>query len=265
MKTIYYSLIGIASLLMVSACGGGNSSQNTDQDTDQKAEENVVATQQTPSQEVAQAEEQAPAEAEAPKEEGKEWWKHDFVLTEKMYVGTACMERTYARKGNILIGMSEGSGMTNLFVCTDSTRTLYTIGNEKKTFIKRHEKTGFNGVDDAVYRYLKDQMSNTVFGKQLKIGDEGTTVRDTTIFGRPAYIITKEKSEKNAIVDVWGKTIMHIDKENGLPYYKWSIMKSKGQLETKGEGKAFEVTAFSAEPDYEGLIMSLDGLTEIKM
>ena len=263
MKTIYYSLIGIASLLMLSACGGGNSSQNTDQETDQKTEENVVATQQTPSQEVAQAEEQAPAEAEAPKEEGKEWWKHDFVLTEKMYVGNASMERTYARKGNILIGVSEGSGMTNLFVCTDSTRTLYTIGNEKKTFIKRHEKTGFNGVDDAVYKYLKDQMSNTVFGKTLKKGEDGTTLKDTVIFGRPAYIITKEKSEKNAIVEVWGKTIMHIDKENGLPYYKWSIMKNNGKV--LSEGKAFEVIAFSAEPDYEGLIMSLDGLTEITM
>ena len=262
MKTIYLSLIGIVSLLMVSACGGGNSSQNTDQDTEQKTEENVVATQQAPSQEVAQAEEQAPAEAEATKQEEKEWWKHDFVLTEKMYVGTACMERTYARKGNILIGVSEGSGMTNLFVCTDSTRTLYTIGNEKKTFVKRHEKTGFNGVDDAVYKYLKDQMSNTVFGKKLKVGEEGTTVRDTVIFGRPAYIITKEKSEKNSVLEVWGKTIMYIDKENGLPYYKWSIMKNNGKVMT--EGKAFEVTAFSAEPDYEGLIMSLDGLTEIK-
>ena len=265
MKTIYLSLIGIASLFMVSACGGGNANQNAEPAEGQQTEENTEATQQAPSQEVAQAEEQAPAEAEAPKEEGKEWWKHDFVLTENMYVGNACMTRTYARKGNILIGMSEGSGMTNLFVCTDSTRTLYTIGNEKKTYIKRHEKSGFNGVDDAVYRYLKDQMSNTVFGKQLKIGDEGTTVRDTTIFGRPAYIITKEKSEKTALVEVWGKTIMHIDKENGLPYYKWSIMKSKGQLATEGEGKAFEVTAFSAEPTYEGLIMSLDGLTEIKM
>lgn len=265
MKTIFYSFIGIASLLMVSACGGGNANQNTGQENDQQTEQSVAA-EQAPQQEVAKAEEQTPEEKPvAKKEEGKEWWKHDFVLTENMYVGNACMTRTYARKGNILIGMSEGSGMTNLFVCTDSTRTLYTIGNEKKTYIKRHEKSGFNGVDDAVYRYLKDQMSNTVFGKQLKIGDEGTTVRDTTIFGRPAYIITKEKSEKTALVEVWGKTIMHIDKENGLPYYKWSIMKSKGQLATEGEGKAFEVTAFSAEPTYEGLIMSLDGLTEIKM
>lgn len=263
MKTIFYSTIAVAGLLMLSACGGGNTNQNAEPAEGQQTEENAIATQQTPSEEVAQAEEQAPAEIEATKQEDKEWWKHDFVLTEKMYVGTACMERTYARKGNILIGVSEGSGMTNLFVCTDSTRTLYTIGNEKKTFVKRHEKTGFNGVDDAVYKYLKDQMSNTVFGKTLKKGEEGTTLRDTVIFGRPAYIITKEKSEKNAIVEVWGKTIMHIDKENGLPYYKWSIMKNNGKV--LSEGKAFEVIAFSAEPDYEGLIMSLDGLTEIKM
>ena len=261
MKTIFYSLIGIASLLMVSSCGGGNANQNTDQETDQKTEE--IAEEQAPQQEVAKAEEQAPAETEATKEDNNEWWKHDFVLTEKMYVGNASMERTYARKGNIVIGVSEGSGMTNLFVFTDSTRTLYTIGNEKKTFIKRNEKSGFNSMDDAVYKYLKDQMSNTVFGQKINKGEEGTTVRDTVIFGRPAYIITKEKSEKNAVAEVWGKTIMHIDKENGLPYYKWSILKNNGKV--FNEGKAFEVTAFSAEPDYEGLIMSLDGLTEIIM
>ncbi|MBQ3820947.1 MAG: hypothetical protein II809_05735 [Bacteroidales bacterium] len=29
------------------------------------------------------------------------------------------------------------------------------------------------------------------------------------------------------------------------------------------EGKAFEVTAFSAEPSYEGLIVSLNGLMEV--
>ncbi|MBR4802562.1 MAG: hypothetical protein IK041_07095 [Bacteroidales bacterium] len=256
MKTFFYSTIAVAGLLMMSACGGGNSNQNTEPAEGQQTEESAAVAEQAPQQEVAKAEEAAA------KEENKEWWKHDFTITEKMYVGKACMERTYARKGNILIGVSEGSGMTNLFVCTDSTRTLYTIGNEKGTYIKRHEKTGFDGVDDAVYKYLKDQMSNTVFGKKLKVGEEGTTVRDTVIFGRPAYIITKEKSEKNSVLEVWGKTIMYIDKENGLPYYKWSIMKNNGKVMT--EGKAFEVTAFSAEPDYEGLIMSLDGLTEIK-
>ena len=194
--------------------------------------------------------------------ESKKWYEQDFVLTEKMYVASASVTRTYARKGNIVIGMAEGSGLTNLFVCTDSTRTQYLVGNEKGTYVKRGEKAGFTSVDEAIYKYLKDQMSETVFGKTFKKGEEGTTTKDTTIFGRSAYIITKEVTEKNPVVEVWGKSILCIDKENGLPYYKWVIMKTNGQVTS--EGKAFEITEFSTEPTYEGLIVSLDGLTEIK-
>ena len=55
---------------------------------------------------------------------------------------------------------------------------------------------------------------------------------------------------------------MYIDKENGLPYYKWAVMKTNGK--TISEGVVFEVLNFTDKPTYEGLIMSLDGLTEIK-
>ena len=60
--------------------------------------------------------------------------------------------------------------------------------------------------------------------------------------------------------ELYTKAIEWVDKENGLPYYKYGLSKKNGSVYI--EGKAFEVTAFSAEPSYEGLIMSLDGLTE---
>ena len=59
---------------------------------------------------------------------------------------------------------------------------------------------------------------------------------------------------------VYTKVILYIDKENGLPYYKYGLGKTNGQVLI--DGVSFEVTDFSAEPTYEGLIMSLDGLTE---
>ena len=173
----------------------------------------------------------------------------------------AGMTRTYARKGNVVIGTQPGSKSTTLFVCTDSTRTEYLVGNEKKQYAKVREKSGFSSVDDAIYQYLKSQMSETVFGKQYKKGDEGVTAKDTVIFGRPAYVLTKETHEKNAVAEVWGKGILHVDKENGLPYYKWAVVKNNGNVIS--EGKVFEITEFSANPTYDGLIVSLDDLTEI--
>ena len=184
------------------------------------------------------------------------------MLAEKLYVGDNSRTRIYARKGNIVIGTMEGSSTTTLFVCTDSTRTEYLVSNTKKAFAKKGEKSGFTSVDDAIYKYLKGQMSGSLFGKRLKKDDKDCTVRDTVIFDRPAYIITKEATEKNSTIEVWAKTVMYIDKANSLPYYKWSIMKTNGEV--YAEGKAFEITSFSDHPTYEGLIVSLDGLTEIQ-
>lgn len=245
------SVLLCAALLAVSC--GNNPKQKTDDPENNP--ESVEATEAAP--EAASAAQKEPAKA-AP---AKKWYEQDFTLTEVMYVGKASITRMYARKGNVVIGTTPGSKTTTLFFCTDSTRTEYLVGNEKKQYRKVKEKTGFSGVDDAIYKYLKGQMSETVFGKTFKPGEEGVTTRDTTIFGRPARILTKETSQKNSVVDVWGKSIMYVDKENGLPYYKWAIIKTNGAVTT--EGKSFEVTEFSANPTYEGLIVSLDGLTEV--
>lgn len=251
MKKIYLSLIAIAALTLT-ACGGGNKSNDAEAEADEQQTEESVSAEQS----------NAAAEKTEQKAEAKKWYEGDFTLTEKMYVGSASMTRIYARKGNVVIGTSEGSPTTSLFVCTDSTRTQYLVGNAKKTYAKTGEKSGFTSVDDAVMKYLKGQLSNTLFGKAFKPGDEGCTTKDTTIFGRPAYIITKEVSKSNVVASVSGKSIMHVDKENGLAYYKYTIMKNGDKVIS--EGVEFEVTAFSDKPTYEGLIVSLDGLTEVK-
>ena len=240
----------VAALLLAAACGGGNGNQNGNKDGSSEQ----IAGRQEP-------ETEAIVEKKEKKVESKKWYEKDFVITENMYVGSASISRTYARKGNIVIGTTPGSKTTTLFVCTDSTRTEYLVGNEKMQYGKVREKSGFSSVDDAIYQYLKGQMSETVFGKNVKKGEDGTTCKDTTIFGRPAYVITKETTQKNSVVEVWGKSITHIDKENGLPYYKWAVIKTNGKVTT--EGKVFEVTYFSDTPTYDGLIVSLDGLTEV--
>ena len=239
----------VAALFLVAACGGGNNGNGNKDGGSEQVSEN-----QKPETEVV-------AEKKVKKAEPRKWYEKDFVITENMYVGPASISRTYARKGNVVIGTTPGSKSTTLFVCTDSTRTEYLVGNEKKQYGKVREKSGFSSVDDAVYQYLKGQMSETVFGKNVKKGEEGTTCKDTTIFGRPAYVITKETMQKNSVVEVWGKSVSHIDKENGLTYYKWAVIKTNGKVTT--EGKVFEVTYFSDNPTYEGLIVSLDGLIEI--
>lgn len=239
----------VAALFLAAACGGSNNANgNKDGGSEQVSEAQEPETE-------------AVVEKKVKKAEPKKWYEKDFVITETMYVGPASISRTYARKGNVVIGTTPGSKATTLFVCTDSTRTEYLVGNEKKQYGKVREKSGFSSVDDAVYQYLKGQMSETVFGKNVKKGEEGTTCKDTTIFGRPAYVITKETMQKTSVVEVWGKSISHIDKENGLTYYRWAVIKTNGKVTT--EGKVFEVTYFSDNPTYEGLIVSLDGLTEI--
>ncbi|MBR1570542.1 MAG: hypothetical protein IJ651_07415 [Bacteroidales bacterium] len=103
-------------------------------------------------------------------------------------------------------------------------------------------------------------MGDNVFKGILTPDGKNCTARDTTIFGRPAYVITEEKTEEILSVKTYSKIIEWVDKENGLPYYKYA--QSKNGDKVLIEGKAFELTAFSADPTYEGLIISLDGLTE---
>ena len=253
MKKLFLALMCVAAVMMIVSCGGNNKGGKAAEGEDAEQTSEAVTSSETVSETVAAKQEQ--------KTEPKKWYESDFTITEKMYVGPACVSRTYARKGNVLVATTDDSSLTNLFEFTDSTRTRYLISNNNRTYKKMDVKSGYDSMEDGIFKYLKSQMSETVFGKKLKKDDEGTTVKDTTVFGRPAYIITKEAVEKNAVAEAWGKTIMHIDKENGLSYYKWTIMKVNGDVIS--EGKAFEVTDFSAEPTYEGLIVSLDGLTEL--
>jgi hypothetical protein len=250
MKKNYLSLMVVVALTLT-ACGGGNKSNSAEVESEGLQTDETVEAEPT----------KAAVDKTEQKAEAKKWYEGDFTLTEKMYVGSASMTRTYARKGNIVIGTADGSPTTSLFVCTDSTRTQYLVGNEKKTYAKTGEKSGFTSVDDAICKYLKSQMSNTLFGNAFKPSDEGCTAKDTTIFGRSAYVITKETTASNVAASVSGKGIMHVDKENGLVYYKYAMMKSGDKVIR--EGVEFEVTAFSDQPTYEGLIVSLDGLTEI--
>ena len=250
MKRITLIALSVAMIAAVS-CGNNPPKKTTNQDVAQDA---VAVT------ESARAE--APvAKTEKPKADAKKWYEKDFSLTEKMYVSGASMSRIYARKGNVLIFKMEGSQTTNLFVCTDSTRTGYVVNEGAGTYVKKSEKSEFDSVDEAIYDYLKSSMSNTIFGERLKKNGKGVSVKDTTVFGRPAYVLTQEKTEDVVGTELYTKVIEWVDKENGLPYYKYGLSKKDGSAYI--EGKAFEVTSFSAEPTYEGLIVSLDGLTEI--
>ena len=152
----------------------------------------------------------------------KKWYEQDFSLTYKQYVAGASMTRTYARKGNIVIGAVEGGGATTLCVCTDSTRTQYQVSHASGTYRKTRERTGFESVDEAVLDFLKDQLGDNIFKGILKPDGKNCTARDTTIFGRPAYVITEEKTEEILSVKTYSKVIEWVDKENGLPYYKYA-------------------------------------------
>ena len=235
----------------LTACGGrGNKSGKTTRTEGEEVAAPAVEEQT-----------EVPGKQAEPKGQAKKWYAQDFSLTEKMYVSGAGMSRIYARKGNVLIFKMEGSQTTNLFVCTDSTRTGYLVNEGAGTYVKKSEKSDFDSIDDAVYNYLHSSMSNTIFGERLKKDGKGVSVKDTTIFGRPAYVLTQEKTEDIVGVQMYTKVIEWVDKENGLPYYKYGLSKKDGAPYI--EGKAFEVTSFSAEPTYEGLIVSLDGLTEV--
>lgn len=249
------NIILVTALVMgvtaLTACGGrGNKSGNTSQ-TEGEEVAAVNVEEQT----------KAPEQQAEPKGPAKKWYEQDFSLTEKMYVSGAGMSRVYARKGNVLIFKMEGSQTTNLFVCTDSTRTGYLVNEGAGTYVKKSEKSDFDSVDEAIYDYLKSSMSNTIFGERLKKKGKGVSVKDTTVFGRPAYVLTQEKTEDVVGTELYTKVIEWVDQENGLPYYKYGLSKKNGSVYI--EGKAFELTAFSAEPSYEGLIVSLDGLTEV--
>lgn len=257
MKRICLTLLCTAALALVASCGSNSGNSG-------KATENEVQAEDASGEKKAEAaEEKAAPQPETvaeEKNEPKKWYEKDFVIKEKMYVGTQSITRIYARKGNVVIGTSEGSPTTTLFECTDSTRAEYLIG-DKGTYGFIKEKDGFTSVDDAIYKYLKSQMSNTVFGDKLKIDDPDCVVKDTVIFGRPAYIITKEQTEKNIAAEVYGKTIVWRDKENGLPYYKYGLVKNGDRVVT--DGPVFEILEFSDNPTYEGLTVSLEGLERI--
>ena len=250
MKRITLIAFCVAMIVTVS-CGNNPQKKTSDQEAVQNSAEVT---------ESAQAEAPA-AKAEEPKAEARKWYQQEFSLTEKMYVSGASMSRVYARKGNVLIFKMEGSQTTNLFVCTDSTRTGYLVNEGAGTYVKKSEKSGFDSATEAIYDYLHSSMSNTIVGDRLKKNGKGVTVKDTTIFGRPAYVLTQEKTEDVVGVEMYSKVIEWVDKENGLTYYKYGLSRKDGAPYI--EGKAFEVTAFSAEPTYEGLVVSLDGLTEI--
>ena len=227
----------------MTACGGGASEgERTEESAD---------TQQT----------ESAAEQPEQKAEAKKWYEQDFMLTYKQYVMGKSITHTYARKGNIVVSQSEGSPAQNMFVFTDSTRTDYLVNPDKGRFGKIKEKTGFSTINEGIKSYLKSQMGDNVFGKMPKLDDEDCTVKDTTIFGRPAYVITQEKTQKVMTNEVYTKVIVWLDKENGLPYYKYGLGKNNGQVVT--DGKVMEISAFSAEPTYEGLIMTFVDLTDV--
>lgn len=234
----------------MTACGGGASKGEAAEAEGEQTEESAD-TQQT----------ESAAEQPEQKAEAKKWYEQDFMLTYKQYVMGKSITHTYARKGNIVVSQSEGSPAQNMFVFTDSTRTDYLVNPDKGRFGKIKEKTGFSTINEGIKSYLKSQMGDNVFGKMPKLDDEDCTVKDTTIFGRPAYVITQEKTQKVMTNEVYTKVIVWLDKENGLPYYKYGLGKNNGQVVT--DGKVMEISAFSAEPTYEGLIMSFVDLTDV--
>lgn len=254
MKKITLFALCLAMIVAVSCGGNANKGGKASGDENKEQPTEVAGGQPESKAETAPA-------GQEPKVNAKKWYEQDFSLIETMYVSGAGMSRVYARKGNVLIFKLEGSQTTNLFVCTDSTRTGYVVNDGARTYVKKSEKSDYDSVDEAIYDYLHSSMSNTIFGDRLKKNGKGVTVKDTTIFGRPAYVLTQEKTEDVVGVELYTKVIEWVDRENGLPYYKYGLSRKDGAPYM--EGKAFEVTAFSAEPTYEGLIMSLDGLTDV--
>ena len=246
----------LSAFVTFTACFGGvnNNSQSSDNDeqtTEEPAVEQESATvNETP----------APKDDPKPQPETKKWYEGDFMLTHTMYVAKTGLTRVFARKGNVLAVKNE-TGPQYLYVFTDDTRTDYIVTD--RGYAKKSEKTGLNGVNDGIYKYFKSQLGDNIF-KVFKPGDKDCTFKDTTIFGRPAYVVTKVAAEKNFAAEASGKTIVHIDKENSLVSYKYGILTTtiNGNTSTT-ENVEFKISDFSDNPTYDGLIMSLDGLTEI--
>ncbi|MBR1570543.1 MAG: hypothetical protein IJ651_07420 [Bacteroidales bacterium] len=134
MKTLLVSAITVS--LVLFSCGNNAKKKTTNPAEMEKAvsEKTETATVRTPE----------------PKDVAKQWYEQDFSMTYKQYVAGASMSRTYARKGNIVIGMVEGGGATTLCICTDSTRTQYQVSHAGGTYKKTRERTGFESVDEAV-------------------------------------------------------------------------------------------------------------------
>lgn len=238
-------------LANMTACGGGANKNNEVAEAEGEQTEASASGEQNGST-TAQTVQKA---------EAKKWYEQDFSMTYVQYIMSKSITRIYARKGNIVVSLQEGSPAQKLYVFTDSTRTEYLVNPDKGRYGKVKEKTGLDGIEQGIKAYLKDQMGDNIFKKVLKPDGENCTAKDTTIFGRPAYVITEEKTEKVLTSEVYTKVIEWVDKENGLPYYKYAIGKRDGKVLM--EGKAFEISAFSAEPTYEGLTMSLEGMTDV--
>lgn len=248
------NVIIVAALVMgvtaLTACGGrGNKSGKTART---EAEE-VAAT-------TVEKQTQAPKKQAEAKVPAKKWYEQDFSLTYKQYVLGNSSTRSYARKGNVIAFSSENGRTRKLYVFTDSTRTEYTLNTATGQFAKGRERSDFAIMDDGVKMLLKDQLGDNVFQDILRPGGKDCTARDTTIFGRPAYVIIRERNESTFGVDTYTRIIEWVDKENGLPYYKYGLGKAGDKVIS--DGKVFEITEFSANPTYEGFVMSLDGLTE---
>lgn len=255
MKKIAFKLIAVAVLVFglaaLTACGGrGNKSGKAAENEGGQVASTAVEEQT-----------KAPGKQAEPKGPAKKWYEQDFSLTYTQYILGNSITRSYARKGNLIACNIEGGSSRKLYVFTDSTRTEYLLNADSGKYAKGREKSDFAVMDDGIRMLLKDQLGDNVFKDILKPDGENCTAKDTTIFGRPAYVIIKEKSENVFGVDTYTKVTEWVDKENNLPYFKYGVGKAGDKV--VADGKVFEITEFSATPTYEGFIVSLEGLTDV--
>lgn len=236
-------IMGVAAL---TACGGGGNKSGKTARTEGEEVAAVNVEEQS----------KAPERQAGPKGPAKKWYEQDFSLTYEQYVLGNSTTRSYARKGNVVACNIEGGRSRKLYVFTDSTRTEYTLNPATGQFVKGRERDDFAIMDDGIRMLMKDQLGDNVFTDILKPDGKNCTAKDTTLFGRPAYVITREKTENTFGVEAYTKITEWVDKENSLPYYKYGIGKAGDKVIS--DGKVFEITAFSAEPTYEGFVMSLD-------
>jgi len=109
-------------------------------------------------------------------------------------------------------------------------------------------------MDDGIRLLLKDHLGDNVFKGILKPDEKNCTVKDTTIFGRPAYVISQEKTETTFGVETYTKIIEWVDKMNGLPYYKYGSGKAGDKVITDGKIKLTE-----ANVAYDGASANFTG------